>query len=656
MTVDAAALRAGDAQASTAPLIALRGILRGFTRGGVELRAVDGVDLDIRRGEFVAFMGPSGCGKTTLMNLLGLLDRPSSGSYRFDGEEVSGLDADARATLRRDRFGFVFQHYNLLGNATALENVELPAIYAGRAPTERRARAIELLTMLGLGERLDHRPSQLSGGQQQRVSIARALMNGGEVILADEPTGALDSASGAEVMRLLRELHARGHTIILITHDRDVARQADRVIEMRDGRVTTDSGTASRAATPGFGPPHRAGAPRWTEILLTAVRALRLNLFRTALTLLGIVIGVASVVAMLSLGAGARQRIVDQITAMGPDLLVIRSGARNVRTLWGSVPPLTDADRLAIAALPSIRDAISEYPANVTARAQGNDFVTQANATTPNFAAVRSWALSSGVFFTEEDDERFAAVAVLGATVVANIFGPGQEPLGEWILLNNVPFQVSGVLAPRGATSWGMDQDDIVLIPLATGRLRLHGQTFVRSITAQIADVTRMEETQAEVEALLASRRGQVDFQVRNTAAILAAATASQDTMTLLLGSIALISLLVGGIGVMNIMLVSVTERTREIGVRMATGARPRDILLQFNAEALAVCAVGGLVGVGIGIGAAFALQAFGHAMLLTAGPVLLAFACAFLTGLVFGHLPARKAAGLDPVAALASE
>ncbi len=297
-----------------------------------------------------------------------------------------------------------------------------------------------------------------------------------------------------------------------------------------------------------------------------AARALRLNLFRTALTLLGIVIGVASVVAMLSLGAGARQRVVEQITAMGPDLLVIRPGARNVRTLWGSVPPLTEADRLALLTLPSIRDAISEYPLNATVRAAGNDVVTQVNATTPNFPAVRNWPLLAGTFFTGEEDARFAAVAVLGTTVAAALFGPGVLPLGEWVLINNIPFEVQGVLAPREATPSGMDQDDVVLIPLATGRLRIHGQNFVRSITAQIADTTRMEETQAEVEALLQARRGAMDFQVRNTAAILAAATASQDTMTLLLGSIALISLLVGGIGVMNIMLVSVTDHARDRG------------------------------------------------------------------------------------------
>jgi macrolide transport system ATP-binding/permease protein len=650
---DAAAAEAG---ASAAPLIALRGVSRVYRRGGVETRAVDGVDLDIARGEFVAIMGPSGCGKTTLMNILGLLDRPDTGSYRFDGEEVAVLDAEARAALRRDRFGFVFQHYNLLPAATAAENVEMPAIYAGRARAERRARAEALLAELGLADRLHHRPAELSGGQQQRVAIARALMNGGEVILADEPTGALDSVAGAEVMRLLRGLHARGHTIVLITHDREVARQADRIIEMRDGRIIADSGPPPRPASLAAAPTAPGRRPRLGDLLLVAARALRLNLFRTALTLLGIVIGVASVVAMLSLGAGARQRVVEQITAMGPDLLVIRPGARNVRTLWGSVPPLTEADRLALLTLPSIRDAISEYPLNATVRAAGNDVVTQVNATTPNFPAVRNWPLLAGTFFTEEEDARFAAVAVLGTTVAAALFGPGVLPLGEWVLINNIPFEVQGVLAPRGATPSGMDQDDVVLIPLATGRLRIHGQNFVRSITAQIADTTRMEETQAEVEALLQARRGAMDFQVRNTAAILAAATASQDTMTLLLGSIALISLLVGGIGVMNIMLVSVTERTREIGVRMAAGARPRDILLQFNAEALAVCAVGGIVGIGVGIGAALALAAFDHAVLITPAPVLLAFGCAFATGIVFGHLPARKAAGLDPVAALAAE
>jgi len=641
--------------ATAVPLIRLRGISRSFIQGETEVHALHGVDIDIGRGEFVAIMGASGSGKTTLMNLLGALDRPTSGSYTFEGEEVAALDADGRAMLRRDRFGFVFQQYNLLPGSTALENVAMPAIYAGLDAEAREERAAKLLGDLGLATRLDHRPSQLSGGQQQRVSIARALMNGGEVILADEPTGALDSQSGRDVMRLLRDLHAQGHTIILITHDRAVADQADRLIEMRDGGVVADPGP--RAGALAVEPrPRRNGKPSTGAILLSALRALRGNLFRTALTLLGIIIGVASVVAMLAVGDGAKRAVLEQMAAMGPDLLVIRPGARNVRSVGGMTATLVDADRVAIEGLPNVRGAVSEHPVNVTVRAGGADVTTSANATIPAFTRVRSWPVSSGIFFTEEDVESFAAVAVLGRTVADNLFGPEDDALGAHVLLNNVPFQVIGVLAPKGATPSGFDLDDVVVVPLSTGRLRLHGQNFLRSLTVQVADTSRMDATQQAVTELLTVRHGGVDFQIRNTAAILAAATASQDTLTLMLGAVALISLLVGGIGVMNIMLVSVTERTREIGVRMATGARPRDILLQFNAEALAVCALGGVLGVALGLGIALALGASGRPIQLSPEPVLLAFGSAFLTGLIFGHLPARKAAALDPVAALAAD
>jgi macrolide transport system ATP-binding/permease protein len=644
--------------ASPPPLISLRGLTRTFIRGETEVLALRGVDLDIRRGEFVAIMGQSGSGKTTLMNLLGLLDRPSGGSYRFDDEEVGELDPAERAALRRDRFGFVFQQYNLLANESALENVEVPAVYAGKAKAERAERAAELLTMLGLGERLDHRPSQLSGGQQQRVSIARALMNGGEVILADEPTGALDSASGQDVMRLLRELHGLGHTVIVITHDRGVAQQADRLVEMRDGRIIADSGPVLPAPRSRLEAPEAlrgSGLPIVGEILKTAGRALSANLFRTALTLLGVVIGVASVVAMLAIGNGAKKEVLDRISSMGPDLMLIRPGARNVRTTDGTVATLVDEDRLAIERLDNVRGAISEYTLNATARAEGADAVTQTDSTVPSFPEVRAWPVAVGSFFTERDVKEFAAVAVIGQTVATNLYGE-TDPLGQYMLLNNVPFQVIGVMAPKGATPFGSDQDDVVFVPLTTGKLRLHGKPFVRSITVQVADTARMAETEAELTALLEARHGAVDFQIRNTAAILDMATQSQNTLTVLLGAIALISLMVGGIGVMNIMLVSVTERTREIGVRMATGARPRDILLQFNAEALAVCLVGGLVGVALGLGIALTLGAFGRPVLLSAGPVILAFSCAVATGLLFGYLPARKASRLDPVAALSAD
>ncbi|MBL8837957.1 MAG: MacB family efflux pump subunit [Alphaproteobacteria bacterium] len=652
-----AAVAAPAAAPASPPVIRVRGLARSFHRGETETLALRGVDLDIVHGEFVAIVGPSGCGKTTLMNLLGLLDRPTGGSYRLEGEEVADLDDDARAGLRRDRFGFIFQQYNLLSTATALENVEIPAVYAGRPRDEREERAADLLETLGLGERLDHRPAQLSGGQQQRVSIARALMNGAEVILADEPTGALDSASGRDVMALLRRLHAEGHTIILITHDQNVAQQADRIVEMQDGLIVRDSGRRSVHRVAPQPPPRRTGvvAPAIGELLRTAARSLRVNLMRTVLTLLGVVIGVASVVAMLAIGNGAKQVILDQINDMGPDLLVIRPGARNVRTVAG-VSTLVDSDRQAIERLPGVRGAFSEYSFNATVRYGGYDVTTTIDATLPSFPVVRNWTMARGVFFSQADMDGFAAVAVLGQTVVNNLYPPGADPLGTFVMINNVPFQVIGVLSPKGANPWGWDLDDGIFVPLTTGRLRLHGQNYVRVITAQVADLSQMDAVQQAITQLLTARHGVVDFQIRNTAAIFAAASASQDTLTLLLGAIAMISLLVGGIGVMNIMLVSVTERTREIGIRMATGARPRDIMLQFNAEALAVCAVGGVLGVALGIGATLLMGAAGRPVMITLGPIVLAFGCAFVTGLVFGHLPARKAAGLDPVVALASD
>ncbi|HLB29898.1 MAG TPA: ABC transporter ATP-binding protein, partial [Gammaproteobacteria bacterium] len=226
------------------PLIELRNISRTFvTGGGVEVRALRGVNLKIYPGEFLAVMGQSGSGKTTLMNILGCLDRPTGGTYLFAGRDIESFDADGLAWLRREAFGFIFQSYNLLATATAEENVEIPAIYAGLSARDRAIRAEALLSGLGLGDRLDHRPSQLSGGQQQRVSIARALMNGGNVILADEPTGALDSQSGIEVIALLEDLARQGHTVILITHDAEVAAHADRIVEFFDGKIINDSGS-----------------------------------------------------------------------------------------------------------------------------------------------------------------------------------------------------------------------------------------------------------------------------------------------------------------------------------------------------------------------------------------------------------------------------
>jgi macrolide transport system ATP-binding/permease protein len=644
-----------------APLIRLSGVTKTYRNGELAVEVLHGIDLDIYPGEFVAIMGASGSGKSTLMNILGCLDRPSTGRYEFMGRDVSSFERDELAELRREAFGFVFQSYNLLGNGTATENVEVPAVYAGLPLAERHQRANELLARLGLGERGHHRPNQLSGGQQQRVSIARALMNGGRIILADEPTGALDTRSGAEVMALLKDLSAKGHTIILITHAREVADHARRVIEIRDGDIVADPGPVlpEPDSLSLQWQPRRGRISHFGDLLeatRTALRSLRANVFRSILTLLGIVIGVAAVIAMLAIGDGAKQAVVDRISAMGSNLLLVRPGAANTRGFNSTATLVLDDVRAIDTEVPNVLAAVPEQNSNVTLRYEGSDYSSNVTGTSAKFPLARQWKLARGSFFTDEDEIDYATVAVLGRTVADALFPDGQDPLGKFVLVNNLVFQVIGVMSVRGASPNGQDQDDVVLVPYATSQLRLSGQRFLRNVTVAVQDVKRINETQAAMESLLAERHGKVDFQVRNMASLMETATETQNTMTILLGSIAAISLLVGGIGVMNIMLVSVTERTREIGIRMATGARTRNIRSQFLIEALVVSAAGGVIGVIVGLGTAAVIAAFGTPIQYSVAPVLLAFGCAFGTGLAFGYLPANKAAGLDPVVALASE
>lgn len=653
------------------PLIELKHIRKSY--GGGDSPQVDvlrGVDLSIHSGEFVAIVGASGSGKSTLMNILGCLDRPTAGDYLFAGENVAHLDSDALAWLRREAFGFVFQGYHLIPSASAQENVEMPAIYAGISAAERHARARALLTRLGLADRTGNRPHQLSGGQQQRVSIARALMNGGHIILADEPTGALDSHSGAEVMRLLDELASQGHVVILITHDRDVAARANRIIEIRDGLIISDSADSTRHRPASAdsatlqavdlrqrlaeGAEHNGA---WKAELLDAVQAawrvMWINRFRTALTLLGIIIGVASVVVMLAVGEGSKRQVMAQMGAFGSNILYLSGSSPNPRTPLGIV---TLNDVAALATLPQIKRIMPVNGSDAGIRYGNLDYLAYVGGNDVNFPQIFNWPVVEGSYFTEADERAGATVAVIGHRIREKLFKQ-VSPIGQYILIENVPFQVIGVLAEKGSSSGNKDSDDRVAIPYTAASVRLFGTYNPEYVVIAAADARKVREAEHAIDQLmLRLHNGKRDYQLTNNAAMIQAEAHTQNTLSLMLGSIAAISLLVGGIGVMNIMLMTVRERTREIGIRMATGARQRDILRQFLTEALMLSVVGGLCGIGLALLVGGVLMLAKVAVQFSLVAVLGAFGCALVTGVVFGFMPARKAARLDPVKALTSE
>ncbi|BAN48024.1 MacB family efflux pump subunit [Metapseudomonas resinovorans] len=647
------------------PLIQLEGIRKryGGDNGAPQTDVLRGVSLSIRTGEFVAIVGTSGSGKSTLMNILGCLDRPSDGSYRFAGQDVADLDDDQLAWLRREAFGFVFQGYHLIPSASARENVEIPAIYAGTPAEQRRQRASELLTRLGLGQRLEHRPNQLSGGQQQRVSIARALMNGGHIILADEPTGALDSHSGAEVMTLLDELADQGHTIILITHDREVAARARRVIEIRDGQILSDSGATPTPGSDAKGMAERlargdsGGASLLTDIreaMQAAWRVMWVNRFRTALTLLGIVIGVASVVVMLAVGEGSKRQVMNQMGAFGSNLIYLSGLSETPRSPAGLV---TLDDVRALATLPQVKMIMPVNGGDTTVRYANVDHQAYTRGNGVDFPHILNWPAAEGSFFTQADEDSAAAVALIGPKVKEKLFRNGEDPLGSYILINNAPFQVIGLLAAKGASSGDEDADNQIVVPYSSASVRLFGQPNPEFVIIAAADAERVHEAEQAIDALMLQlHRGVRDYELTNDAAMIQAEARTRNSLSLMLGAIAAISLVVGGIGVMNIMLMTVRERTREIGIRIATGARQRDILRQFLTEAVLLTLIGGLVGLVLALLIGGVLHLAEVALVFSLPAVLGAFGSALCTGVLFGYMPARKAAQLAPVVALSSE
>lgn len=696
--------------------------------GVPELEILHGIDLRIRAGEYVAIVGASGSGKTTLMNILGCLDRPSSGEYLFQGEAVSGLDDDALAALRREVFGFVFQGYHLIGTSSALDNVAMPARYAGVGEQARHERAAALLSRLGLEERLQYLPHQLSGGQQQRVSIARALVNGGRVILADEPTGALDSTSGEQVMQQLDELAAAGHTLILITHDPAVAARARRIISMADGRivgdmtapvdgrarplpatsraVADDSLLVRHANTPvrkdgrpcaevpaevpadvpteapadlsdlhplrgRGGEPAPAGHPAQDlpalrgrgrlpllvdlpEILRSAWRVMRLNRLRTGLTLLGIIIGVASVIVMLAVGQGSQEKVLAEMQTFGlRTIYIFREWLSDTQ----QARPLSMADVAAVQQVPNVEQASPVIDQNGIIVRHGNRTLrTNLSATTRHFAQALNWPVSQGTLLETEDEHDLRKVVLLGERVREALFGAHGQAVGQEILVGNVPFRVIGVMAPKPAPFPEDDVNNQVIVPVGAAAVRLVGSMELSRINVVIRDMRHAAETEAAIVKTLTARHGRKDFSILNQAQAVQQLAQANRTLTLMLGLIAAISLLVGGIGVMNVMLMTVRERTREIGIRMATGARQADILRQFLVEAMLLTGIGGTVGVSGGLLVGLGLKALGIPMAFSPLAAAMAFGCAVATGMIFGFMPARQAARLDPVRALAGE
>ncbi|HXW83117.1 MAG TPA: ABC transporter permease, partial [Candidatus Binataceae bacterium] len=695
-----------------------------YVLGEVEVHALRGVNLTIERGEFVAVMGASGSGKSTLMNIVGCLDRPTSGQYLIEGEDVASLDETDLAAIRSKRVGFVFQSFNLLSRTSALENVELPLFYSSWTSNSEH-RAQELLHMVGLDGRAQNHPNQLSGGQQQRVAIARALINRPSIVLADEPTGNLDSTSSAEVMDIITRLNRQqGITIILVTHDPDVAAYADRVVTFRDGQVISDTrkadavqASAAAARRVDDEPAREPGGLVWEAwtfgamALTAAARALTRNKMRAALTMLGIFIGVAAVVAMVAVGNGATSSVQEQIASLGTNLIIVLPGAttsNGVRVGLGSRSTLTQADADAVAASDSAVQLVTYMDrAGAEVVAGNRNWTTGIQGTTPNYFAIRDWQTSSGRLFTDAEDKSGAPVCVLGQTVVTNLFAPNEDPLGQIVRVKHFPLRVIGVLETKGQSGYGQDQDDVVMLPFNTAERKVIGVSapsagpaaqatatienpysavpttnsvyasvaasspfgspakitgVVNVIYVQARSAEEVDNAVDQVTQTLHQRHriqpGQDDdFTVRNLTDIAEAASNTTRIMTMLLAAVASISLLVGGIGIMNIMLVSVTERTREIGIRMAIGARRIHIMLQFLVEAVLLSALGGLAGALLGIVSSKLISFFAHwPTLISPAAIGGGFIFAAAVGVFFGYYPARKASLLHPIDALRYE
>ena len=643
-------------------LIECKNINRYFGSGANRVHVLKDVSLSIEKGDFVAIIGQSGSGKSTLMNILGCLDSATSGSYQIDGIETAKMEPDELAALRRERFGFIFQRYNLLGSLTARDNVALPAVYMGMGGKERSTRAEKLLQDLGLEGKEGNKPSELSGGQQQRVSIARALMNGGEIIFADEPTGALDTASGKNVIEIIQKLHKEGHTVIMVTHDPGIAAIANRIIEIRDGEIISDS--SKNPEIPESKIERIKEKSSWlfyydqfVEAFKMSVQAIMAHKMRSLLTMLGIIIGIASVVSVVALGNGSEKKILADISAMGTNTISIFPGRGFGDRRSGRIKTLTIDDAKVIAKQSYVASATPQTTSGGTLTYRNTDLTASLYGVGEQYFDVRGLKLESGRLFDESDVKEDAQVVVIDQNTKNKLFGEDTDPLGKTILFRKRPLTVIGVMQ-KEENSFGNADVLMLWSPYTTVMHQITGESHTNSITVKIKDDANTQVAEKGLTELLKTRHGTEDFFMNNSDSIKQMVETTTGTMKLLISSIALISLVVGGIGVMNIMLVSVTERTKEIGVRMAIGARRNNILQQFLIEAVLICIIGGLVGVGLSTAISLVFNHFvtEFPMEISVMSVIGAVVCSTAIGVAFGFMPANRASRLNPIDALAQD
>ncbi len=644
-------------------IIELKNIHKYFGQDGNRVHVLKGINLCIEKGDFVAIIGQSGSGKSTMMNIIGCLDVPTSGSYKINGVEVGKMSKDQLAELRCKTFGFIFQRYNLLNNLKASENAALPAVYLGLNAEDRNKRAVELLKQLELGNKLGNKPNELSGGQQQRVSIARALMNGGEIILADEPTGALDSKSGEMVMEIIKKLHRQGHTIILVTHDGKIAAQASRIIEIKDGEIVADERKASDfyEVKDAVKPVKRSRIDMmkysFLESLKMSLHAILANKMRSLLTMLGIIIGIASVVSVVALGNASQAKIMAQINSMGTNTIDIMPGTGFGDMRSGRVKTLKVSDSNYLARQGFVDNSTPSVSASGTLVYGNYSLTAQLRGVGAQYFEVKGRDIAQGRVFSEREVDNMASVVVIDDNTLNEIFADNPNPIGEIIMFNKKPLKIIGV-TEKDSNPGPMSETMNIWTPYTTAMYKINGSSDINSITVKVSDAVNSQVAEESIENILTALHGTKDFFMINSDSIKQTVESATNTMKLLIASIAVISLIVGGIGVMNIMLVSVTERTREIGIRMAIGAQQADILLQFLIEAILICLVGGFMGVALSMIIGFCFNTFSEdfGMIFSTASIVLALVCSTAIGIIFGYMPAKNASNLNPIDALASE